>query len=152
MGRGNQGHTGICPTCQTSCTSVVAYGTRELKHYTIGGVSVKSVPFITFRCANSDCHKKNFRYYKESDSVELCGKSRYSKSTQNFVVNKMLKHPVSYNSFQKQILDDFEVKTSICTLYTWAKKAIVVEKTQDLGEISVLNTDEKHPLKKRECP
>jgi hypothetical protein len=149
MGRGNKGNTGICPNCQTVCTSVVAYGTRELKHYTIGDMSRKSVPYITFRCPNSDCPKKNFRYYKESDSVELCGKSIYSKSTQNFVVNKMLKHPVSYNSFQKQILDDFDVKTSICTLYTWAKNAIVVEKEQDLSSISVLNTDEKHPFKKK---
>jgi hypothetical protein len=149
MGRGNKGNTGICPTCQTICTSVVAYGTRELKHYTIGDMSRKSVPYITFRCLNSDCPKKNFRYYKESDSVELCGKSIYSKSTQNFVVNKMLKHPVSYNSFQKQILDDFDVKTSICTLYTWAKNAMVVAKEQDFSKISVLNTDEKHPFKKK---
>jgi hypothetical protein len=46
-------------------------------------------------------------------------------------------------------LDDFDVKTSICTLYTWAKKATVVEKTQDLDKITVLNTDEKHPYKKK---
>jgi hypothetical protein len=149
MGRGKTGNTGICPTCQSICTSVVAYGTRELKHYAIGDISVKSIPFITFRCLNADCPKKNFRYYKESDSVELCGKSTYSKSTQNFVVNKLLKHPISYNSFQKQILDDFAVKTSICTLYTWSKNAILSENVPDLSGISVLNTDEKHPLKKK---
>jgi hypothetical protein len=149
MGRGNQGHTGICPLCQTICTSVVSYGSRKLKHFTIGAESHTCVPFITFRCTNAACPKKNFRYYKESDRLELCGKSTYSKSTRNFVVNKMLKQPVSYNSFQKQILDDFDVKTSICTLYTWAKKATVIEKSPDLGDISVLNTDEKHPFKKK---
>ena len=61
----------------------------------------------------------------------------------------MLKHPVSYHSFQKQIVDDFNVNTSISTIYTWAKKATVVESLPDLNEISVLNTDEKHPKKKR---
>lgn len=149
MGRGKTGNTGICPICQSICTSVVSYGTRELKHYTIGDMSVKFVPFITFRCLNADCPKKNFRYYKESDSIELFGRSTYSKSTQNFVVNKLLKHPISYNSFQKQILDDFAVKTSICTLYTWSKNAALSEQMPDLSDISVLNTDEKHPLKKK---
>jgi hypothetical protein len=147
MGRGKQGHSSICPTCQTLSTSVLKYGTRELKHYTIGGLSTKSIPFIVFRCCNGACERKTFTHY--DDREELCGKSIYSKSTQNFVVNKMLKHPVSYNNFQKQIVDDFNVNTSISTIYTWSKKAIVVESLPDLNEISVLNTDEKHPKKKK---
>lgn len=148
MGGRKQGHTGICPNCQTASTSVHKYGTRKLKHYTIGGESCKLVPFIGFRCLNESCSRKTFIQYNESDSEELCGKSIYSKSTQNFVANKMLKHPVSYHSFQKQIVDDFNVNTSISTIYTWAKKATVVESLPDLNEISVLNTDEKHPKKK----
>lgn len=149
MGGRKQGHTGICPNCQTASTSVHKYGTRKLKHYTIGGESCKLVPFIGFRWLNESCSRKTFIQYNESDSEELCGKSIYSKSTQNFVANKMLKHPVSYHSFQKQIVDDFNVNTSISTIYTWAKKATVVESLPDLNEISVLNTDEKHPKKKR---
>lgn len=149
MGRGKQGHTSICPNCQTVSTSVSEYGTRNLKHYTIGGISTKSVPYMVFRCRHENCERKTFTHYNEIDRADLCGKSTYSKSTQNFVASKMLKHPVSYNSFQKQIVDDFNVNTSISTIYTWAKKAIVVESLPDLNEISVLNTDEKHPKKKR---
>ena len=152
MGRGKKGHTSICPNCQTESTCVFKYGTRTVKHYTIGGISNKSVPFIGFRCRNEACAQKTFTHYDESDSADLHGKSTYSKSTQNFVANKMLKHPVSYNSFQKQIVDDFNINTSISTLYTWSKKAIVVESLPDLNEISVLNTDEKHPKKKKVVP
>jgi hypothetical protein len=149
MGRGKKGHTSICPNCQTESTCVFKYGTRTIKHYTIGGISNKSVPFIGFRCCNEACTQKTFTHYNESDRADLHGKSTYSKSTQNFVANKMLKHPVSYNSFQKQIADDYNINTSISTLYTWSKKAIVIESLPDLNEISVLNTDEKHPKKKR---
>jgi hypothetical protein len=149
MGRGKKGHTSICPNCQTESTHVLKYGTRTLKHYTIGDMSTKSVPFIAFRCCNEACARKTFTHYNESDREDLCGKSIYSKSTQNFVANKMLKHPVSYNSLQKQIVDDFNVNTSISTIYTWSKKAMVIESLPDLNEISVLNTDEKHPKKKR---
>ncbi len=152
MGRGKQGHTGICATCSTQSTSVLKYGTRRLKHYTIGGESAKYVPFIVFRCRNESCERKTFTHYSESDRSDLCGKSTYSKSTQNFVANKLLTHPVSYNSFQKQIVDDFSVNTSVSTLYTWSNKAIVVESLPDLKAISVLNTDEKHPKKKRVVP
>ena len=148
MGRGKKGHTSICPNCQTASTCVLKYGTRTVKHYTIGGISTKSVPFIAFRCCNDSCTRKTFTHYNESDKDDLLGKSTYSKSTQNFVANKMLKHPVSYNSFQKQIVDDFNVNTSISTIYTWSKKASVIESLPDLAEVSVLNTDEKHPKKK----
>jgi hypothetical protein len=61
----------------------------------------------------------------------------------------MLSHPISYNNFQRQIEDDFAVKTSISTLYTWSTKATVTEVGQDLSKIIVLNTDEKHPRKKK---
>ena len=148
MGREKQGHSSNCPNCQTVSTSVLQYGTRELKHYTIGGLSTKSVPFIVFRCINSACERKTFTHYNESDRAELCGKSIYSKSSRNFVVNKMLKHPMSYNNFKNQLADDFAVNTSISTIYTWSKKADLVESLPDLSKISVLNTDEKHPKKK----
>jgi hypothetical protein len=148
MGRGKQGHSSICPTCQTLSTSVLKYGTRELKHFTIGGESTKSVPYIGFRCRNVACKRQTFTHYADDDRDELCGKSIYSKSTRNFVVNKMLKHPVSYNSFRNQIVDDFTVNTSISTIYMWSKKATLVESLPDLSKIIVLNTDEKHPKKK----
>jgi hypothetical protein len=149
MGRGNQGYSSICPKCGSLCTSVMKYGTRKLVHFTIGGESLKLVPFKVFRCSNSDCATKSFTHYEDSDSVELCGKSIYSKSTRNFVAKKMLSHPISYNNFQRQIEDDFAVKTSISTLYTWSTKATVTEVEQDLSKITVLNTDEKHPRKKK---
>jgi hypothetical protein len=148
MSRKKQGHISLCPKCQETSTSVLKYGTRELNHYTIGDISKKTVPFIVFRCCNDACERKTFTHYNERDRHELNGKSIYSKSSKNFVVNKMLKHPVSYNSFKNQIVDDFAVKTSISTIYTWSKKATVSESLPDLSKISVLNTDEKHPKKK----
>jgi hypothetical protein len=148
MGRGKKGHTSICPGCQEESTSVVQYGTRTLKHYTVGSLSSKSVPYIVFRCANLACSRKSFTHYNESDKSDLCGKSRYTKSTQNFVSKKMLTQTVSYNNLQKQIISDYGVKTSISTIYNWSKKAKVIETALDFTEISILNTDEKHPKKK----
>lgn len=149
MGRTNQGHFGSCTSCGTISSSVSKYGTRKLKHYTIGGESAKTIPFIVFRCANSDCRVKTFRYYADSDKSDLCGKSIYTKSSKAYVIKKMSAHAVAYNSFQHQIEDDFNVKTSLSTLYTWFSTSKTSPSTQDLSDISVLNTDEKHPYKKK---
>jgi hypothetical protein len=146
---------GICPVCQTTSSSVLKYSTRKLYHYSIGELSFKIISYLVLRCQNSSCSRKTFTHYEEKDLMELCGRSIYSKSTQNFAAQKMLKHSISYNGFQAQIQEDFGLKTAVSTLYTWAKKvkSIEVKQTeQDFEPITVLNTDEKHPYKKKEPP
>ncbi len=146
---------GICPLCQTSSTSILKYGTRKLYHYSIGEVCYKLIPYLVFRCKNRDCSRKTFTHYEEKVREELCGRSIYSQSTQNFVAQKMMKHSISYNGFQAQIQEDFGIGTAVSTLYTWAKKVKIVEKRQheaDFTPFTVLNTDEKHPFKKKELP
>lgn len=148
--KGNK--SGICPVCQTASSSVLKYSTRKLYHYAIGELSYKLIPYRVLRCLNPECSRKTFTHYEEKDRIDLCGRSIYSKSTQQFAAQKMLKHSISYNSFKAQIEDDFQVKTAVSTLYTWAKKVKILESKSaptDFKEITVLNTDEKHPFKKK---
>jgi hypothetical protein len=119
-----------------------------LKHFTIGGLSEKSVPFACLRCQNPACVVKSFTHYEEEHQSELNGRSIYSKSSHDFVTNKLSKRAISYNDFKQQIAEDYGTNTSICTLYTWVQKAKLVESKEDLSDITILNTDEKHPFKK----
>lgn len=149
MGRINQGHQGYCTNCGTLSSSVSKYGTRKLKHFTIGGDSVKEIPFIVFRCANPDCKVKTFTYYDESVKSDLNGRSTYSKSSKNYVITKMSNHAVAYNSFQNQIAEDFNLNTSLSTLYTWFSSVKTTPELEIFKDISIVNTDEKHPYKKK---
>jgi hypothetical protein len=151
MGRINQGYQGCCTKCGTLSSSVFQYGVRQLKHFTIGSDSLKEVPFIVFRCYNQDCEVKTFRHYDESVRSEINGRSTYSKSSKNYVINKMSNHAVAYNSFQNQIVEDFKLKTSLSTLYTWFSSVKTTSKPESFKDISILNTDEKHPYKKKHC-
>ena len=150
MGRLNQGHNGCCTNCGTRSSSVSKYGVRKLKHFTIGGSSIKAIPFIVFRCANTDCKVKTFRHYDESEKSDLNGRSTYSKSSKNYVISKMSNHAVAYNSFQNQIVEDFNLKTSISTLYTWFSSVETIPEAENFKDISIINTDEKHPYKKKQ--
>jgi len=140
---------GCCHKCGTESSSAIRYGFRKLKHFTIGDLSEKQIPYTCFRCKNPDCEVKSFTHYDEVYHSELNGRSIYSKSSHDFVTNKLSKRTISYNDFKQQIVEDYGTNTSICTLYTWVQKSKVVETQADLGDISVLNTDEKHPFKKK---
>lgn len=151
MGRLNQGYQGCCTNCGTISSSVSKYGVRKLKHFTIGGDSIKLIPYIVFRCANSDCEVKTFTHYDESVKSDLNGKSTYSKSSKNYVISKMSNHAVAYNSFQNQIVEDFNLKTSLSTLYTWFSSVETTLDPEHFNDINIINTDEKHPYKKKQC-
>jgi hypothetical protein len=140
---------GQCPHCLTISRSVNKYGLRKLKHFELGLTAVQTLPFTEFRCLNDMCPHKTFRQYAPDIVSELDGKNRYTKSTKNFVVKKLLKYNISYSSFSEQIKDDFQARTSVSTLYGWAKKAKVLPANTDLSDVTILHTDEKYPQKKR---
>jgi hypothetical protein len=140
---------GCCPQCGTESRSAIRYGFRKLKHFTIGSLSEKLIPFVCLRCTKADCRVKSFTHYDEIYHSELNGRSIYSKSSHDFVTNKLAKRVISYNDFKEQIAEDYGTNTSICTLYTWVQKSKVVEAEADLSDIIILNTDEKHPFKKK---
>ena len=139
-----------CPCCGVLSNSVSQYLTRTLKHYALNGMESKIYQGFRLRCKNEDCSTKSFTYYPAQIGLEDFQKgSRYTKSSKFFVSNKMLKHQVSYNSLQTQLKEDFGGNTAISTLYTWTKQVKIIDNEQDITNIVVLHTDEKHPLKKK---
>jgi hypothetical protein len=139
-----------CPSCGILSNSISHYNKRVLKHYALNGMETKSYTSIRFRCKNESCVRKSFVHYPAQEGLEeLSPRSRYTKSSKFFVANKMLKHQVSYNSFQNQLKEDFGSKTSLSTLHTWTQQVKVENKDNGITQIQVLHTDEKHPSKKK---
>ena len=141
---------GCCPSCGKWSGSVKAYKKRKLQHYSIGGMDIKEYPVIVLRCGTESCPKKTFTYQVPVIGLEeLEGRSRYTKSSKQFVVRKLLNEQISYNGFCKSIKADFGGQTSLSSLHRWAKETVLEEVKLPLGEIKVLHTDEKHPSKKK---
>jgi hypothetical protein len=150
MGRKSSGHRSNCPHCGVSSSSVSQYRERKLSHYSIGGMEKKIIPTLLFRCQNSLCLHKTFTHHIAVEGIEeLDGRSRYTKSSKAYVVNKMLRHQVSYNSFCKGVKEDFGGCTSLSTVHTWVKQAKVSDVELEIEAVKVLHTDEKHPSKKK---
>lgn len=151
MGRGKSGQCACCSKCGTESNCVKEYKIRKVKHFSLGGMTMKEYPTIVFRCKNEDCLCKTFTHIPPIEGIEeIDGKSRYTKSSKKFAANKLLTKQVSYNSFHAQIKEDFGASTAVSVLHTWTQKAQVVDVEPTITAVEVLHTDEKHPSKKKE--
>ena len=149
MSRKKSIHRSACPECNTESSQVKGYGSRHLKHFTIGEGGSKSFHYITFRCSNESCKVSSFRHYPPVDGVaEVTSRSRYTQSSKTFVGLKLLAQPVSFHGLKQAIVQDFGTHTSISSLHRWTH-AIAVSDVPIPEEVRVLHTDEKHPSKKK---
>jgi hypothetical protein len=150
MGRGKSGHQGNCPKCGATSDSVHGYSFRNLKHFAIGVMELRSYPRVSFRCNNASCSQKTFSVLLADEGIgEVVGRSRYTASSKDFVTNKMLKRQVSYNSLQLQLKEDFGASTSLSSLHKWTREKPTTDADFSMSEVVVLHTDEKHPSKKK---
>jgi len=139
-----------CPCCQTPSSSVYQHLTRKLQHYALMEMRTIEIKGIRYRCKNLSCSKKSFLvYYPEEDFGALTPRSRYTSNSKFYVARKMLSRDVSYLSLYSQIKEDFGGKTSLSTIHTWTQQVKLEETQQDMSEVVVLHTDEKHPSKKK---
>lgn len=142
---------GCCPNCGEWSGSVKAHKIRKIQHYSIGGMEVKEYPVIVLRCRTESCIKKTFTHQVAVKGLEeLEGRSRYTKSSKQFVARKLLGQQVSYNGFYKSIREDFGGQTSLSSLYRWSKETQLEDVALPLADIKVLHTDEKYPSKKKQ--
>lgn len=139
-----------CPCCQTLSSSVYQYVTRKLQHYALVEMKIIEIPGVRYRCKNSNCSKKSFVvYYPDEDLGEIAPRARYTASSKFYVARKMLSRDVSYLSLHSQIKEDFGGKTSLSTIHTWTQQVKLEDTQQDMSEVVLLHTDEKHPSKKK---
>ena len=148
MGRKKSIHCGTCPSCNTESVHVKEYGSRHLKHFTIGEGGSKLFHYVALRCTNEACKVSCFRHYPPVEGIaEVSPRSRYTKSSKNFVGLKLSCQHVSFHGLKQAIVQDFDAHTSISSLHRWTQ-AIEVSDVSVPEEVKVLHTDEKHPSKK----
>ncbi|MBL7786148.1 MAG: transposase [Chitinophagales bacterium] len=85
----------------------------------------------------------------DEGKAEVGGRGRYSRSSKQYIANRILKYNSTYSSLHKEIRESFGGSTSTASLYNWVQACNLLPASEDNTVMQVLHTDEKHPSKKR---